>query len=162
VIAANTWGVVGCLVVVWVNARGSTDAAMWALVAVSLPNLTVIGALLGLGTGVFLYLFTISASAVVLGRPREWKSQAAIGLAALVAVVAIVLAAPATPESIAGPLEKLLLVLSVTGTLLFVTIVLLYFRLVVERAEDELRIANERSERLLLDILPDRRAVEGG
>jgi hypothetical protein len=68
----------------------------------------------------------------------------------------VVLADPVTPEPIAGTaVETGLLVLSVTGVVLMVSVVGLYFKRLADTAEAELLVANEQSERLLLNVLPE-------
>jgi adenylate cyclase len=155
VISTNSISIAGLAFVVAINARGRTNAAMWLLIAVALFNLGFAGTLLGLGTGVFLFLIAMSATGVLVTSANAWRTQLIVIAAGMVAVISIVLADPSTPEPIAGTaIETVLLVFSVSGTLLTVAVVGLYVRRVADTAESELRLATERSEALLLNILP--------
>ncbi len=77
-------------------------------------------------------------------------------VATVIAFVVVVLVNPSTPDPIAGTgVETMLLVTSVILTVLMLGVVGLFFKRVGDTAEAELLVANERSERLLLNVLPE-------
>lgn len=156
VITTNSIAIASATVVLVLNSRGRTNAAMWLLLAGSYVNVTLAGLLLGLDTGAFLLLIAIPAAGVLMTRQNAWGTQLLIVGAGMVALLAVVLADPVTPEPIAGTaIETGLLVLGGTGTALIVSVIGLYFKRIADTAEAELLVANEQSERLLLNVLPE-------
>jgi class 3 adenylate cyclase len=156
VISTNSISIASAAVVVVLNSRGRTNAAMWLLLVGTFFNLIFASLLLGLGTGVFLFLIVIPATGVLMTPQNAWGTQLLGVGGGMVAFLAVVLADPVTPEPIAGTaVETGLLVLSVTGVVLMVSVVGLYFKRLADTAEAELLVANEQSERLLLNVLPE-------
>lgn len=155
VIALNLAATVGYVVPLFLNRAGRHHPAFFLLFTVTLIHLTIGSLILGLGSGIFLFLFIVPVVGALFA-PTEvpgatWVAVVA-GIAAPVTVVAL---RPAVPEPIAGTwVETTLLLTSVVSTLAFATGVGLYFRRLVERAESDLQAAHQRSEQLLLNVLP--------
>jgi class 3 adenylate cyclase len=154
-ILTNTVSVIGMSLVIYLNHRGLTNPAMWLLVAVGLFNTTAAALLMGLDTGGFLFIIIIPVTAVFLVRSNDLGTQVVLIGAGVVAMVGVVLIDPPPPTAIQGTaIETALLVSSIAVTVIFVCGVVLYSRRLADNAEVELEIAKQRSEELLLNILP--------
>jgi len=155
VIATNAISIGLAMITVFLNGRGSTNAAMWLLMLTGLFNLTSASLLLGLGSGVHFFLIVLPVMAVLITPEGDRSTQIVfISLCAL-AFVGVVLAAPTSPPAVATtPLGDWLLITSLFGTAVFAGVFPLYFRHLADTAEAELFVANQRSEVLLLNILP--------
>jgi class 3 adenylate cyclase len=139
-----------------VNSQEKTEAAMWMLLGTSLLNVTLASLLLGSGTGIFLFMAVLPVTGVLISPPNDRTTPLLIIVATMIAFVGVVLVDPSTPDPIAGTaVETMLLVTSVILTVLMLGVVGLYFKRVTDTAEAELMVANERSERLLLNVLPE-------
>lgn len=139
-----------------VNSREKTDAAMWLLLGTSLLNVTLASLLLGSGTGIFLFMTVLPVAGVLISSPNDRTTPLIIIVADMIAFVAVLLVDPSTPDPIVGTgIETMLLVTSAILTVLMLGVVGLYFKRVADTAESELLVANERSERLLLNVLPE-------
>ncbi len=139
-----------------VNARAKTEAAMWLLFGTALFNVTLASLLLGSGTGIFLFMAVLPVAGVLISAPNDQTTPLLIIVAAMIAFVVVVLVDPSTPDPIAGTgIETVLLVTSVILTVLMLGVVGLYFKRVADTAETDLLMANELSERLLLNVLPE-------
>jgi adenylate cyclase len=154
-IVVNLFATAGYAVPPFLNRSGRHHTAFFFLLLVTLAHLTTTAMMLGLGTGIFLFLFIVPVVGTLFA-PAEipvakWVAVVA-GIAAPVVVVSL---RPPVPEPIAGTwIETTLLVTSVISTLAFATGVGLYFRRLVERAESDLQKAHELTEQLLLNVLP--------
>ncbi len=156
VIIANTVFILLYGTAVAVNSQEKTEAAMWLLLGTSLFNVTLASLLLGTGTGIFLFMAVLPVAGVLISPPNDRTTPLLIIVAAMVAFVVVVLVDPSTPDPIAGTgIETMLLVTSVILTVLMLGVVGLYFKRVADTAEAELLVANEESERLLLNVLPE-------
>jgi class 3 adenylate cyclase len=139
------------------NARGSTNAATGLMFVVGPLNLTIVSMLMGIGTGTFLFLMIVPITAVLISPPHNWQIQLGGILAGMAPFVAVLLAHPAVPDVIEGTaVETGLLVVNSIVTTLFITVMGLHYRQIADTAEAELVLANESSERLLLNILPEK------
>lgn len=139
------------------NARGSTNTATGLMFVVGPLNLTIVSMLMGIGTGTFLFLMIVPITAVLISPPHNWQIQLCGILAGMAPFVAVLLAHPAVPDVIEGTaVETGLLVVNSIVTTLFITVMGLHYRQIADTAEAELVLANESSERLLLNILPEK------
>lgn len=155
VLTTNSIAIVLDFVVLVLNRRGRTDAAMFILFGGGVFNLVFAGLLLGLGTGAYLFLISIPAVAVLVTPPKATRTQLVLSGIALTGLVTVVLVDPLTPPPIAGTaFEPLLFVSSIVGTVALVALTGMHFRHVAETAEAALQVAHEHSERLLHNILP--------
>ncbi len=155
-ILTNTVSAFGAGLVIYLNHRGRTDAAMWLLVASGLFNTTAAALLLGLETAGFMFIAIIPVTAVVVVRPNDLRTQMLFIGAGIVAMVSVILIGPPVPAVIQGTaIETGLLLSNVVVTVIFVCAVVLYARRLADTAEAGLEIANKRSEELLLNVLPE-------
>jgi class 3 adenylate cyclase len=98
----------------------------------------------------------LPVAGVLISAPNDQTTPLLIIVAAMIAFVVVVLVDPSTPDPIAGTgIETVLLVTSVILTVLMLGVVGLYFKRVADTAETDLLMANELSERLLLNVLPE-------
>lgn len=149
--------VVGGLVAVgiWLNSRGHTNVAASVLSVLAIENTVLAALVLGSGTGAFLFVLLFPFIGVLIAPPGGWRVPAFFVVVGVVALVVVVLVDPASPRPISGTgWETALLVSNALVTVLFLSGVALYFKGIADRAEAELLIAHEESERLLLNILP--------
>lgn len=154
-ILTNTVSVIGASLVIYLNHRGRPNGAMWLLVTIGLFNTTAAALLLGLDTGGFLFIIIIPVTAVFLVRSNDLRTQVVLIGFGLVAMVSVALIDPPTPTVIQGSaIESALLVSNIAVTVIFVCGVVLYARRLADNAEVELEVANQRSEELLLNVLP--------
>jgi class 3 adenylate cyclase len=155
-ILTNTVSAFGAGLVIYLNHRGRTDAAMWLLVAGGLFNTTAAALLLGLETAGFMFIAIIPVTAVVVVRPNDLRTQMLFIGAGIVAIVSVLLIGPPVPAVIQGTaIETGLLLSNVVVTITFVCAVVLYARRLADTAEAGLEVANKRSEELLLNVLPE-------
>lgn len=154
VMTTNGIFVVAGVGVLVLNAGGRVNAAMWLLAIGLWFNLGFASFIVG--PPVFLFLLVLPITGVLITREQGIATQLtyiAIGAGLLVAVV---LLEPDTATSIEGTAhETAITVLTAAGTALSIGVIALYFKRVVDSAEAEMRAANERSEQLLLNILPE-------
>jgi class 3 adenylate cyclase len=88
-------------------------------------------------------------------RSDDLRTQLVFIGGGIVAMVSVVLIGPQAPTAIQGTaIEKALLASNVAVTVIFISAVVLYARRLADNAEAELELANQRSEELLLNILP--------
>ena len=156
VIIANTVSILLYGTAAAANSQQKTRAAMWLLLGTALVNMTLAHLVLGSGTGIFLFMAVLPVTGVLISPPNDRTTPLLIIIASMIAFVVAVLGDPSTPDPIAGTaIETVLLVTSVISTVLMLGVVGFYFKRVADTAEAELLVANERSERLLLNILPE-------
>ena len=157
------WAYLGLLVVylagyaltLALNRRGHHVAAVALLLATGLLNIAAVSLTVGFHTGpaVFLALVAMGAAFVtdVTSRALRWI---VVALAVLVYALLVVLNPPVAPGVTGTWIEDSLIAASFAGMVGFVVAVVWYQRRLADRAEEELTEANERSEQLLLNILP--------
>ena len=144
------------VLVIYLNNLGRTDGAMWLLVAVSLFNTTTIALLLGLETGGFLFILIVPVTGMLGVRSHDLRAQLLLIGAGIIAMATVVLIGPQAPAVVQeSGVETALLLSNVAVTLVFVSVVVLYARRLADTAETQLQIANQRSEELLLNVLPE-------
>ena len=137
------------------NAASRTDAAMWLLNATGFVNIVVSSLVLGLGLGSIAFFVTVPLTAILTSRPNDLVVPAIFTIGSAVGLAGVVAAQPAVPETVAGSVwESVVLVGNVMSVALFATVVALYYRRRVDRAETLLAEQHARAEGLLLNILP--------
>lgn len=161
---ASLWPVVvtnmvwncGYVLVMVLNHRGRAWMASWTLVLTGWANTIAPAVFLGAGTGVYLFLVLIPIIGALISGPRDRVMPVVvIGLGVVVfAIVPMVFTeSPAVLRSTA--VEKALFASSAIGVGAIGSLFALYYRWLVTLAEEALAEANARSERLLLNILPE-------
>lgn len=146
----------GYVVVLALSARGRPRAAAWLLLVIGLGNTVVPGAKLGATTGVFLFIVLVPMLGVLVTGPTDTAMRVAVTVVGVAAFVLVPLLFPDAPAYIAGtPTEQRILMISAVSVGLFGAGFALYYRWLVDSAENALAEANARSERLLLNILPE-------
>jgi class 3 adenylate cyclase len=161
---ASLWPVVvtnmiwncGYVLVMVINGRGRTRLASWTLVLTGWANTIAPAVFLGAGTGVYLFLVLIPIIGVLISGPRDRVMPVVvIGLGVVIfAIVPMIFTeSPAVLRGTA--VEKALFASSAIGVGAIGSLFALYYRWLVTLAEEALAAANARSERLLLNILPE-------
>jgi adenylate cyclase len=150
----------GYALTLFLNWRGHHEAAAALLLGTGLLNITAVAFTVGFRTGPAVFVTAVAIGAVVVtdmeSRVLRWV---VVALAILVYGLLVVLK-PAVAPGVAGTwLEDGLIAASFAGMVSFVVAVVWYQRRLADRAEEELTEANERSERLLLNILPAHIAI---
>ena len=137
------------------NATHRTDAAMWLLNGTGFVNIVVSSLVLGLGLGSIAFFVTVPLTAILTSRHDDLVVPAVFTIGSLVGLSAVVAAQPAVPETVADSgWQSVVLVGNVMSVALFATVVALYYRRRVDRAEALLAEQHARAEALLLNILP--------
>jgi class 3 adenylate cyclase len=137
------------------NSQGRPRRAAWIMLGAGWANTAIPGAALGVDTGVYLFLILVPMLGVLVSAPGDRLMQAVVvGFGALI-FAAVPVWFPRTPESVSGTsVETVLFVSSALVVVAFGALVVLYYRTLVDTAEAALAEANERSERLLVNMLP--------
>lgn len=161
---ASLWPVVvtnmlwncGYVLVMVLNGQGRPRMASWTLVFTGWANTIAPAVFLGAGTGVYLFLVLIPIIGVLISGPRDrLMPVVVIGLGVVIFAV-IPMAFTESPEVLRGTVvEKALFASSAVGVGAIGSLFGLYYRWLVTLAEGALAEANARSERLLLNILPE-------
>ncbi|MCZ6568159.1 MAG: adenylate/guanylate cyclase domain-containing protein [Actinobacteria bacterium] len=136
------------LAVIYANARGKSDLALWMVMIVPWANLTIASAVLGSGTGVYLFLLFVPMLGVLIARPGDRLLLVlGVGLGTLI-FVAVGLIFAEGPEFLEGSTaQQFMFAGSAAGVAIMGSAIVLYYRRLLE-------FEQERSERLLLNILP--------
>ena len=161
---ASLWPVVvtnmiwncGYVLVMVINGRGRTRLASWTLVFTGWANTIAPAVFLGADTGVYLFLVLIPIIGVLISGPRDRVMPVVvIGLGVVIfAIVPMIFTE--SPTVLRGTaVEKALFASSAIGVGAIGSLFALYYRWLVTLAEEALAAANARSERLLLNILPE-------
>ena len=141
------------------NATHRTDAAMWLLNATGLVNIVVSSLVLGLGLGSIAFFVIVPLTAILTSRGDDLVVPVVFTIGAAVGLSAVVVAGPSVPATVADTgWQSLVLIGNVASVVLFATVVALYYRRRVDRAEAELAEQHARAEALLLNILPSETA----
>lgn len=131
------------------------DAAMWLLATTGLLNMVVSSLSMGLGTGSISFFVILPLFAVLASSADDRVFPSVVTVGALVGLTVVVFIDPAVPQKVAGTgWESILLVANVASVLLFAMVVSMYYRRRIDEAQAELAAEHERSEALLLNILP--------
>jgi class 3 adenylate cyclase len=103
-----------------------------------------------------MFIAIIPVTAVFVVRPNDHRTQMLFIGAGIVAMASVILIGPSAPAVIKGTaIETGLLLSNVVVTVIFVCAVVLYARRLADTAEAGLEVANQRSEELLLNVLPE-------
>ncbi len=141
--------------VIWLNGRGKTKKAIWILLATGWVNTIIPAAILGVDTGVYLYLMLIPMVGVLLTRRGDKLMVFVMVFFGVLFFAAVPLVFTRTPGVVRDSwVEQSLFVFSTLGVGAFGSLFALYYRWLVDRAESGLAEAKEISESLLLNILP--------
>lgn len=142
--------------VLLINGRGRPRLASWLLLFTGWANTITPAVFLGAGTGVYLFLVLIPMIGVLISGPRD-RVMPVVVIALGVVVFSIVpMLFTEGPEVLRDTtVEKALFASSAIGVGAFSSLFALYYRWLVTLAEEALAAANARSERLLLNILPE-------
>jgi class 3 adenylate cyclase len=125
------------------------------LLAAGLVNMVGASLTVGFEAGPAVFLVTAAIGAVLVTRAEQRVTRWLFVTLAALAYTILVVVDPPVIESIAGTwFESLLVAVSYVSMITFVVTVVWYQRRLADSAEDALTEANERSERLLLNILP--------
>lgn len=131
------------------------DAAMWLLATTGLLNMVVSSLAMGLGAGSISFFVILPLFAVLASRTNDRVFPSLVTVGALAGLSVVVFIDPAVPQKVAGTgWESILLVVNIASVVLFATVVAMYYRRRVDEAQAELAAEHERSEALLLNILP--------
>jgi len=153
VIVSDIVSVFAYLSVIWANSRGHSRSASWMFLGTGWANVLVVTSTFGGYTGPYLFLLLIPLLAALFSGPGD----------RILPVVAIGLGLglfAAAPVMFKGTLLEGTTVLYLMTTAaavivgLFGSLVMLYYRRLVDRMEAALAEANATSDRLLLNILP--------
>jgi guanylate cyclase len=155
VVVTNLVWSVGYVVVIAVNSRGHPRLAAWTLLVVGWGNTIIPGAALGASTGIYLFLVLVPMVGMMVSGPDDHLMRGVVLVGGVAMFAAIPMLFPDAPEGISGTrVESALFIAAAIGVATFGASVALYYRYLADSAESALAEANERSERLLLNILP--------
>lgn len=141
------------------NARRRTDAAMWLLNGTGYVNIVVSSLVLGLGLGSIAFFVTVPLTAILTSRHDDLIVPAVFTVGSVVGLSVVVAIEPSVPETVADSgWQSVVLVGNVMSVAIFATVVALYYRRRVDRAEALLAEQHARAEGLLLNILPSETA----
>ena len=155
VAATNLLWNMGYIAALWINHRGRTRTAAWVLLATAWANTIVPAMELGLNTGLYLFLVLVPLVGVLLTGPGDklWTVVVVPVGVALFALAPVMFTA--TPLVLRNSrVEQGLFIGSALGVGILGSLFGLYYRWLVDKAESALSDANQRSEQLLLNILP--------
>ncbi len=137
------------------NRRERHDAAVAVLLATGLGNIVGATLTVGFSGGPAVFLVTVATGAVLLTRRNARLIRWLFVVASVIAYATLVLIDPPTSSALEGTrLQTLLVATSYGGMVAFVITIIWYQRRHADTTEDALAEANERSEGLLLNILP--------
>jgi adenylate cyclase len=138
-----------------INAAHRTDAATWLLNGTGLVNIVVSSLVLGLGLGSFTFFVIVPLTAILTSREDDLVVPLVFTVGSVVGLSVVVMAEPSVPATVAGTeWQSVVLIGNVVSVVVFATVVALYYRRRVDRAEAELAEQHARAEALLLNILP--------
>lgn len=156
VVVTNVIWVGGYAAGMRLNWLGRRRRASWLMLATGWGNTLIPAAFLGATTGVFLFLILVPMLGVLMSGPDDRVYPVVVIGFGAVAFALMPTWFDQPPEVLRGStVETVLFASSAIGVSVFGSLVALYFRRLVDMAETALAEANERSERLLLNILPE-------
>jgi adenylate cyclase len=139
--------------VIWANSRGHSRSASWLFLGTALANVLIVTNTFGGYTGPYLFLLLVPLLAALFSGPGDRiLPVVAIGLG-----VGLFAAAPVMFKRTFLEGTTVLFVMTTAAAVivgLFGSLVMLYYRRLVDRMEAALAEANATSDRLLLNILP--------
>lgn len=137
------------------NWRGNHRGAVLLVQTTGVANLVVATLTGGFATGSAVFLVAVAMAAVLVTPLTDRLVRWGFVVLSVIAFAMLAIIDPPVPSSIAGTwFETFLLVSTYAGMVTFVVAIGWYQRLLADTAEEALSEANERSERLLLNILP--------
>ncbi len=153
VMAANVvWGGLYCLVLL-ANRSGRHLVAAWLLLATGWVNLTIAAIALGVDSGIYLFLLLIPVLGLLFSPPGDWVMPVVVVVGGLLVFVSVPMLFPDGPAFLSGTTaEDVMFITAALGTGIMAATGIIYYRSLAE-------IAEARSERLLLNILPPNIAV---
>ena len=152
---ANVLLVCGYGASIALNAASKTDAAMWLVNGTGLLNIVVSSLVLGLGLGSLAFFVVVPLTAALTSREDDRVVPLVFTIGALAGLVVAVWLEPPVPDTIAGTAwQSAVLAGNVASVVVFATVVALYYRRRVDKAQADLAAEHDRSEALLLNILP--------
>jgi len=157
------WAYVGLLVTyiagyaltLALNWRGRHEMAAALLLFTGLFNIAAVTFTVGFRTGPAVFVAAVAIGAVFVTDAKSHALRWIFVALAILAYVLLVVLDPPVASGVAGTwIEDSLTAASFAGMVGFVVAVVWYQRRLADRAEAELTEANDRSEQLLLNILP--------
>ena len=137
------------------NAASKTDGAMWLVNGTGLVNVVVSSLVLGLGLGSLAFFVVVPLTAALTSREDDRVVPRVFTIGALAGLILAVWLEPTVPDTVAGTgWQSAVLAGNVASVVVFATVVALYYRRRVDRAQADLAAEHDRSEALLLNILP--------
>lgn len=156
VILTNLVWVVGYTLVLAVNHRGHPRVAVWLLLVVGVGNTVIPGATLGVRSGIYLFIILIPMLGILVSGRHDNLLRGTVIVLGLALFIVVPLFFGEAPQPLRGTTtQTVLFVISATGVAAFSGLFALYYRHLVDTAEDALAEANELSEALLLNVLPE-------
>lgn len=142
--------------VIWLNSRSKTKEAVWVLLVTGWINTIIPAAILGVDTGVYMYLMLIPMVGVLLTRQGDRLMMFVMVFFGVLFFALVPFLFTRTPGVVRDSwVEHALFFFSTTGVGAFGSLFALYYRWLVDRAESRLADAKAISESLLLNILPE-------
>lgn len=137
------------------NWRGHYRGAVLMVQTTGLANLVVASFTGGFATGPAVFLVAVAMAAVLVTPTTDRLVRWGFVMLSVIAFGMLAIVDPPVPSSIEDTwFETFLVISTYAGMVSFVVAVAWYQKLLADRAEEALLEANERSERLLLNILP--------
>jgi adenylate cyclase len=146
---------VGYSLTLTLNSRRHHESAAALVLVTGLFNIAAVSFTVGFRTGSAVFVVAVAMGAVfvtdVKSRGLRWT---VVALAVLVYLLLMVLDPPVAPGVAGTWIEDSLVAVSFAGMVGLVVAIVWYQRRLADRAEAQLTRANQRSEQLLLNILP--------
>lgn len=140
--------------VLMLNAQGRYLWAAWHLFVTGWAVLVIVTALLGVDSGIWLYLVLVPLGCMLIAKPGDAFMPVVVLVVGLSMYAAVPLFFPERTEL--GPrFNGVVFTSAAVGAGAIASLVVFHYRRMADRAESALREANERSEHLLLNILPE-------
>ncbi len=156
VVAVATLFISGYVATFAVNAAGHVEVAVWLVLITGIIQIVLTTLIAGFTQGPAPFFLVIALGAVLITRIEDRATRWFFLGVSIVGYVVLAIIDPEGPESIAGTAtERVSPVRQFVLMILFAAAVARYQRLLSHRAEEALGEANERSERLLLNVLPE-------
>lgn len=145
--------VAGYALAIAANGAGRADLAVWLALGTGTLHIVALTFFVGFDEGPAPFFLVIAVGAVVLTRIEDRFTRWFFIAVSVIGYITLALIHPSAPETaramgVVSPVRQFVLMI------LFAVGVVSYQRLLAHRAEVALQIANERSEQLLLNILP--------
>lgn len=145
--------VVGYVLAMVANAADRVDLAVWIALGTASTHIVAVTFFVGFEEGPAPFFLVLAVGAVVLPRIDDRFTRWFFVSVSVIGYVTLALINPPAPDT-ATPISWLSPVRQFVLMTLFAVGVVSYQRLLAHRAEEALKVANDRSEQLLLNILP--------